>query len=127
VRVFNRHGVDKDERALAIEREEIERLAKDRDDERGDPRAQHLRPPQGHADRQGKPPPGPKGFKKGDHHRRLLAAVAGQWWQFAVATTKRHGEIEALKKQYDDVEEAPRQRFDDKVESCSAATNCRRA
>ena len=33
VRVFNRHGVDKDERAMAIEREEIERLAKDRDDE----------------------------------------------------------------------------------------------
>jgi DNA-directed RNA polymerase beta subunit len=28
VRVFNRHGVDKDERALAIEREEIERLAR---------------------------------------------------------------------------------------------------
>ena len=25
VRVFNRHGVDKDERAMAIEREEIER------------------------------------------------------------------------------------------------------
>ena len=34
VRVFNRRGVDKDERALAIERAEIERLAKDRDDER---------------------------------------------------------------------------------------------
>ena len=33
MRVFNRHGVDKDERAQAIEREEIERLAKDRDDE----------------------------------------------------------------------------------------------
>ena len=33
VRVFNRHGIDKDERALAIEREEIEALAKDRDDE----------------------------------------------------------------------------------------------
>ena len=33
VRVFNRHGVDKDERALQIEREEIERLARDRDDE----------------------------------------------------------------------------------------------
>jgi DNA-directed RNA polymerase subunit beta len=32
VRVFNRRGVDKDERALAIERDEIERLAKDRDD-----------------------------------------------------------------------------------------------
>ena len=34
VRVFYRRGVDKDERALAIERAEIERLAKDRDDEK---------------------------------------------------------------------------------------------
>ncbi|MEC7571264.1 MAG: DNA-directed RNA polymerase subunit beta, partial [Pseudomonadota bacterium] len=34
VRVFSRRGVDKDERAQAIERGEIERLAKDRDDER---------------------------------------------------------------------------------------------
>ena len=33
VRVFNRHGIDKDERALQIEREEVERLARDRDDE----------------------------------------------------------------------------------------------
>src|SRR5690606_12434299 len=34
VRLFSRRGVDKDERALAIERAEIEHLAKDRDDER---------------------------------------------------------------------------------------------
>src|SRR6202012_2149390 len=34
VRVFNRHGGDKDERAVASEREEIDRLAKDREDER---------------------------------------------------------------------------------------------
>ncbi|MFZ4111296.1 MAG: DNA-directed RNA polymerase subunit beta, partial [Polymorphobacter sp.] len=34
VRVFNRHGIDKDERALQIEREEIERLEKDAADER---------------------------------------------------------------------------------------------
>ncbi|MEA1938054.1 MAG: DNA-directed RNA polymerase subunit beta, partial [Pseudomonadota bacterium] len=34
VRVFSRRGVDKDQRAMLIEREEIERLAKDRDDER---------------------------------------------------------------------------------------------
>ena len=33
VRVFSRRGVDKDERSQAIERTEIERLAKDRDDE----------------------------------------------------------------------------------------------
>ena len=35
VRVFNRHGVEKDERALQIEREEVETLARDRDDEIG--------------------------------------------------------------------------------------------
>ncbi|MGY9006371.1 MAG: DNA-directed RNA polymerase subunit beta, partial [Alphaproteobacteria bacterium] len=34
VRVFSRRGVDKDERALTIERDEIERLTKDRDDEK---------------------------------------------------------------------------------------------
>ena len=33
VRVFNRHGVDKDQRAMAIEKAEEERLAEDRDDE----------------------------------------------------------------------------------------------
>ena len=33
VRVFSRRGLEKDERARAIERAEIERLAKDRDDE----------------------------------------------------------------------------------------------
>ena len=34
VRVFTRRGLDKDERALSIEQAEIDRLAKDRDDER---------------------------------------------------------------------------------------------
>ena len=32
--MFSRRGIEKDERAMAIERAEIERLAKDRDDER---------------------------------------------------------------------------------------------
>ncbi len=35
VRVFQRRGVDKDERAKTIEQAEIDRLVKDRDDERG--------------------------------------------------------------------------------------------
>jgi len=34
VRIFSRRGIDKDERARAIERAEIERFAKDRDDEK---------------------------------------------------------------------------------------------
>ena len=65
VRVFNRHGVEKDERAMAIEREEIQRLAKDRDDEQSildrniyGRLAEMLR-------RQDRRRPGPKGFKKG--------------------------------------------------------------
>ena len=33
VRIFSRRGLEKDERARAIERQDIERLAKDRDDE----------------------------------------------------------------------------------------------
>ena len=33
VRVFNRHGIDKDQRALQIEREQIEQLQEDKEDE----------------------------------------------------------------------------------------------
>ena len=33
VRIFNRHGVEKDERALSVERHGVDRLARDRDDE----------------------------------------------------------------------------------------------
>ena len=50
VRVFNRHGIDKDERAMAIEREEIEALAKDRDDERAIIERNVLLAPERHAD-----------------------------------------------------------------------------
>ena len=50
VRVFSRRGVDKDERALAIERAEIERLAKDRDDEKAILERSFYSPPEGAAD-----------------------------------------------------------------------------
>ena len=53
VRVFNRHGVEKDERAMAIEREEIERLAKDRDDEQAILDRNVYSPSVRHAGRQG--------------------------------------------------------------------------
>jgi DNA-directed RNA polymerase subunit beta len=33
VRIFNRHGIDKDQRALQIEREQIEKLQEDKEDE----------------------------------------------------------------------------------------------
>ncbi|EXL01321.1 DNA-directed RNA polymerase subunit beta [Aquamicrobium defluvii] len=117
VRVFNRHGVEKDERAMAIEREEIERLAKDRDDE------------QAILDRNvyarladmliGKEAiAGPKGFKKGATLSRetLDDYPRSQWWQFAVEDEKLQSELEALRGQYDDSKKALEQRFMDKVE-----------
>ncbi len=117
VRVFNRHGIDKDERALAIEREEIERLAKDRDDE------------QAILDRntfgrladllQDKiAVSGPRGMKKETQVTKELLAdyPRNQWWQVAVGDDAVMGEIEAMRKLYDESKKRLEQRFLDKVE-----------
>jgi DNA-directed RNA polymerase subunit beta len=117
VRVFNRHGVDKDERALAIEREEIERLAKDRDDEQAIlDRNVYGRLSEMLEGRQGIA--GPKGFKKDS---KITKAVLeeyprAQWWQFASPNDKLMAEIEAIRKQYDESKKGLEQRFLDKVE-----------
>ncbi|MFL5039091.1 MAG: DNA-directed RNA polymerase subunit beta, partial [Xanthobacteraceae bacterium] len=117
VRVFNRHGVEKDERAMAIEREEIERLAKDRDDEQAIlDRNVYGRLGEMLENKQGVS--GPKGFKK---DTRITKAVLeehprSQWWQFALANERAMGEIEALRKQYDESKRGLEQRFLDKVE-----------
>jgi DNA-directed RNA polymerase subunit beta len=117
VRVFNRHGVEKDERALAIEREEIERLAKDRDDEQAildrnvfGRLAELLEGRQGIA--------GPKGFKKDSKitHAVLEEYPRSQWWLFASPNDKLMAEIEAIRKQYDESKKGLEQRFLDKVE-----------
>ncbi|MEJ1161192.1 DNA-directed RNA polymerase subunit beta [Prosthecomicrobium sp. N25] len=117
VRVFNRHGVEKDERAMAIEREEIERLAKDRDDEQAildrnvyGRLAEMLSGKIGIG--------GPKGFKKEQEiNQELLEEFPrSQWWQFALADEKLMGEIEALRNQYDESRKRLEQRFIDKVE-----------
>ncbi len=109
VRVFNRHGVEKDERALAIEREEIERLAKDRDDEQAildrnvyGRLAELLEGRQGIA--------GPKGFKKDSKITKAILDEypRSQWWQFASPNDKLMAEIEAIRKQYDEFEEIAR-------------------
>ena len=117
VRVFNRHGVEKDERALAIEREEIERLAKDRDDEQAIlDRNVYGRLGELLEGRQGIA--GPKGFKK---DAKITRAVLdeyprAQWWQFASPNDKLMAEIEAIRKQYDESKKGLEQRFLDKVE-----------
>ncbi len=117
VRVFNRHGVDKDERAQAIEREEIERLAKDRDDELAIlDRNVYARLIQVLDGKTGIA--GPKGFKKETELNRdvIEGYPRSQWWTFAVPDDAVMGEIEAMRKQYDEAKKGLESRFLDKVE-----------
>jgi DNA-directed RNA polymerase subunit beta len=117
VRVFNRHGVEKDERAMAIEREEIERLAKDRDDEQAIlDRNVYGRLSDMLIGKMGVA--GPKGFKKGGKigKETLAEYPRSQWWQFAVSHDKLMAEIEALRNQYDESRKGLEKRFIDKVE-----------
>jgi DNA-directed RNA polymerase subunit beta len=117
VRVFNRRGVDKDERAVAIERAEIERLAKDRDDERAIlerniyGRLRELLDGQAATS-------GPKGLRKGDMISTDLLQSFGrrQWWEIGVEDAPRMVEVEQLKRQLDDGLKLLQERFDNKVE-----------
>ena len=117
VRVFNRHGVEKDERALQIEREEVERLSRDRDDERAI------------LDRNiyarlwdiigGKTAAkGPKGFKAGAvvTEESVSDLSRGQWWQLAMEDEDDAKIVEALNQQYEIQKRAMDARFEDKVE-----------
>ncbi|MCE6949564.1 DNA-directed RNA polymerase subunit beta [Cereibacter sphaeroides] len=117
VRVFNRHGVDKDERALQIEREEVERLARDRDDELAIlerniyARLKSLI--------MGKVAvKGPKGIRAGSEiNDELLSTLSrGQWWQLALGEEADAKEVEALHEQFEAQKRALDHRFEDKVE-----------
>ena len=117
VRVFNRHGIDKDERAMAIEREEIERLKKDADDERGIlNRASYARLREMLVGQVATSVP--KGVKKGSAITiELLDDVEkNDWWKFAVADDKVQGDLEAVRAQYDDAVKLITDRFEDRVE-----------
>ena len=118
VRVFNRHGVEKDERALQIEREEVERLARDRDDEMTI------------LDRniyarlrsmiEGKTAvKGPKGVRSNTKIDDALLSgqlSRGQWWQLALEDEGDAAQVEALNEQYQAQKRILEARFEDKVE-----------
>ncbi|MEM7445311.1 MAG: DNA-directed RNA polymerase subunit beta [Pseudomonadota bacterium] len=117
VRVFSRRGVDKDERALAIERAEIERLAKDRDDEKTilqrnfNARLKEMLLGQTAVD-------APKGYEiSGKIDDEALATMTpGQWRHIVVDDEKRMADIEASCRAFDSQIEALQERFDNKVE-----------
>jgi DNA-directed RNA polymerase subunit beta len=117
VRVFNRHGVDKDQRALAIERAEEERLAEDRDDELAIlernifSRLSEILLHKTVAS-------GPKGLAADTKVTQsvLDAIPRHQWWQIGLRNEKSMAEIEALRKQYDESKQRLDKRFADKVD-----------
>ncbi|HEV7455629.1 MAG TPA: DNA-directed RNA polymerase subunit beta [Roseococcus sp.] len=117
VRVFSRRGVDKDERAMAIERAEIERLAKDRDDEKAiQERSFYGRLRERLLNR--KASGGFKGVKAGTviTDEVLEQFAKATWRQIAVADDAAMAEIEALKREFDAAVERLQKRFDSKVE-----------
>jgi DNA-directed RNA polymerase subunit beta len=117
VRVFSRRGIDKDERATAIERAEIERLAKDRDDERAIlerniyGRLRELLQGQ-------KATGGPSGFPVGKPitAEALDKLARRQWWEIGVDDAQHMVEVEHLKRQLDDGLRRLQERFDNKVD-----------
>ena len=117
VRVFNRHGVDKDERALQIEREEVERLARDRDDELAIlDRNIYARLRSMILGKQAVR--GPKGFKA---NATVTDEVLGEysrglWWHFVLADEDDVKIVEALNEQYEIQKRTLDARFEDKVE-----------
>lgn len=117
VRVFNRHGIDKDERGLQIERDEIEHLAKDRDDELVilerniyDRLADML---VGQVT-----VTGPDAFKEGTmvEADALKTLPRYRWWEIAPQDEAAFSEVEGLKTQYDESKGRLEARFADKVD-----------
>ena len=117
VRVFNRRGVDKDERALAIERAEIERLAKDRDDERAIQERSFLNRLRetllGQIAGSGF-----KGVKAGTEITAEVLAEhpRGAWRNVVVQDDAVMAQIEILKREFDAAVKRLQERFESKVE-----------
>ena len=117
VRVFSRRGIEKDERAMEIEREEISRLAEDRDDE--------LRiTEQNIIDRlfplfvSKKAVAGTAEIKKGSQIKKevLESLSIRQMWEITVSDKKIMDEVEIIKSDYDAAVKRLQDQFEEKVE-----------
>ncbi|MBS40925.1 MAG: DNA-directed RNA polymerase subunit beta [Rhodospirillales bacterium] len=117
VRVFNRRGVEKDERALTIETDEIDRLAKDRNDEQAIierniyARLESLLLGKVAVD-------GPNNFPSNVKitQENLDGLTKGQLWQLVMKNSDVITQVEKLKKEYDENSARIQARFESKVE-----------
>ncbi|MBR1824958.1 MAG: DNA-directed RNA polymerase subunit beta [Alphaproteobacteria bacterium] len=116
VRIFSRRGVEKDERALAIEQEEISTLAKDRDDEMNivrrnfRARLHDMLVGQAVVD-------GPKGFKKNEKitAEKLAEYPEAKWEEIVVKNEDVMAKIESFKAAFDLRMKDIKAHYDDKV------------
>ncbi len=116
VRIFSRRGVEKDERALAIEQEEISALAKDRDDEMAiirrnyQARMEKMLVGQTVVD-------GPKGFKKNEKitAEKLAEFPVAKWKEIVVKNEDIMGRIEEFNGAFDARMADIKAHYDDKV------------
>jgi len=117
VRVFSRRGVDEDERAMAIERSEIERLAKDRDDEKAIQERSFLNRLREKLIGR-KASGGFKGIKSGTMIDEAVLAEhpRNAWRHIGVQDDAVMTEIEILKREFDAAVGKLQARFDSKVE-----------
>ncbi|WP_341752974.1 MULTISPECIES: DNA-directed RNA polymerase subunit beta [unclassified Candidatus Tisiphia] len=117
VRVFSRRGVEKDERAIAIEKQQIEKLSKDREDELRIiehfvfMRLEKILTGQIVVS-------GPKTLKSGQliSDQTLNSLSKGQFWQLIVEDADVMNEIEQIKRHYDEKKDRLNKRFSSKVD-----------
>ncbi len=116
VRIFSRRGVEKDERALAIEQDEISALAKDRDDEMAiirrnyQARMEKMLVGQTVVD-------APKGFKKSEKitAEKLAEYPVAKWKEIVVKNEEIMGRIEEFNGAFDARMADIKAHYDDKV------------
>ncbi|WP_100260324.1 DNA-directed RNA polymerase subunit beta [Qipengyuania seohaensis] len=117
VRVFNRHGIEIDDRTRAIQNEEIERLRKDAADERAILNRATYNRLRDMLEGQ-TASAAPKGVKKGSEI--TLDVLEGidrhEWFKFAVADDNRQQQLEAVKTQYDESVKVIDEKFEDRKE-----------
>lgn len=117
VRVFNRYGVEKDDRALQIEQEELERLKRDLNDEIAIlSRNIYARLESFMLDKELLK--GPTGIKPGTLMTRdiLHQINRNQWWQISLKEDDAAQKIEALNQQFEQQKQALQAGFEDKAD-----------
>jgi DNA-directed RNA polymerase subunit beta len=121
VRVFSRRGVDKDERTLTIEREQINKLTQDMNDEVNIISEFAYTNLHKMLINQ-KVKSGPKGVKAGSVLKEEIISEfsKGQWWNFIIEDEKLMQQIASLKTKFDSSVSSINERYQNKIEKVQA-------